>query len=275
MKAISILSSGVLGLSVLLVACGGDDQKSASDTGKAIEAALTASARDTGTKQSGDTASPTAARNQPSASASAGSTNPTASGAGKVTGSGADAFKKLAKDLSGKTYLVNYDLTLDTGTGVMTVAQKPPKSSTTFRIREAGETADSGAFTLIDDGVNSFSCFADPQGKSGTCIKGKSGKDDGFGLVGFTLSDALKNLEDDIDVTEIKSETIAGKDSRCFQTKEANGFNGKACFTKAEGIVTYLEGVDADGTKTKIVATKVANSVDDSTFQPPKDFTVQ
>ena len=40
MKAISILSSGVLGLSFLLVACGGDDQKSASDTGKAIEAAL-------------------------------------------------------------------------------------------------------------------------------------------------------------------------------------------------------------------------------------------
>ena len=70
-------------------------------------------------------------------------------------------------------------------------------------------------------------------------------------------------------VAETDGRKIAGADSRCFTIKEASGNQSLACFSKGDGVATYVENKGASGGLTKITANKISTSVDDSLFAPP------
>lgn len=273
------LASGVA--LVALVGCGGDKQSdpmAAATTGGVNAPSASASVSASASAESaGSPASKTTTAASPSASPAASATAKGATpGGGQVTGSGADALKALAKDLSGKTYQVTYAMTITTSTGTtkgnLTLARKPPKSLTMFTITESTDALE--AVTLIDDGKTTLSCFGDPTG-GGTCIKAKS---DGSGsLLGSIVSVAaiLGSLEDSVDVTDAGSQAVAGADSRCFNVNEKDGSKGIACFTKKDGLLTLLQGKDeTEGSETSLRATNVASSVPDSAFDVPKDYSV-
>jgi hypothetical protein len=239
-----------------LAACGGDDDDS--KTTDKTEATATTSSGDNKTTS------------QPTTQADA----TKAAGDGQVTGSGADALKKLAKDLSGKTYQVTYDFT-STEAGKqpqkssITVAQKPPKTLTSSDNFSVSGTAT--AFVFINDGTNSFTCFKDASG-AGQCIKSKADASSNLGDV-FSLKSLLNNLTDDIDVKAAGSKTIAGIDSQCFDAKGADG-DGTGCFSKKDGLMTYFLQKETAGTTLEISATKVSTSVDDSLFVPPASYKI-
>ncbi len=242
MFQVVIVALAAVSLSLLLAACGGGSSKS----------------------------TPTSAASS-SGTPSAGSPRATQSGQGQVTGSGAASLKKLATDLSGKTYQVSYDLSMTTGgqttSGSIAIAQKPPKTATTY------QTSD-GSFLLIDDGTNTYSCAKDPTG-AGQCIKSASS---GAGAAanpaaGFSIADALSSLTDSINVTDAGSRTIAGIDSQCFNVQEMSG-TGIACFSKSNGLATLIQSKAPNGDIMQFQATKASGSVDDSMFAPPAGYTV-
>ncbi len=241
----------VISLLVLMAAtaaaCGGDDNSSAASTSQP--------------QATGGTA-------QPSGEASPAATRP--AGTAQITGSGADALRQLSKELSGKTYQVTYDFNFtQKGTptkGSVTLAQKPPKSSTNFQLEGAGN------FLTINDGTYDFTCSQDPSGK-GQCVKTKGGASANPLLNAFSLDAVLKNLTGDLNVSDAGNRSIAGADSRCFTVKQANSSDSTACFSKKDGIVTLIDSKAADGGTTLIQATKVSSSVDDSLFAPPSGYT--
>jgi len=241
--------------SLAFAACGGDDNNSSSrSTSQPQSTGATSSAGDS--KTNGQS-SPAANQSSPAATAKAGE--------GQVTGSGADALKKLAGDLSGKTFQVSYEVNITQGgkptKGSITMVQKPPKSLTSYQSADSGGGAASN-FLLINDGTNSYACFKDPS-TGGQCIKSKADTSAANPLaLGFSLDTVLKNLTDNINVTEAGSRTIAGVDSRCFTVKQADGSEGTACFSKKDGMTSQIQ------------ATKASGSVDDSLFTPPADYKV-
>ena len=242
--------------SLAFAACGGDDSTSSSATSQPGGA----------TSSSGN-----GSATKPADSATK------APGEGQVTGSGANALKQLAGDLSKKTYQVSYQMQITTaGTttpnkGAMTLAQKPPKSLTSYDSTDAsGKTTN---VMLINDGTSSFSCFKDPKSGAGQCIKSSaSGAANPLGA-GFSLDAALKNLTDNINVTDAGSKNVGGIDSRCFTIKESTG-DGTACFSKQDGLVTLLDSKNTDGSSVHIEATKASGSVQDRLFAPPSDYKV-
>ncbi len=242
-----------------LAACGGDDD---SKTTKKDEPAQAATANPGGNKtSSGSTVGATA--------------EPTKKdGDGQVTGSGADALKKLAKDLSTKTYQVTYDFDQvdkekKTTKSTVTIAQKPPKSVTSF-----SDLAGSGlAIAIISDGSARYSCFKQPN-TPGQCQKSKVDETKPVGNF-LSLDSLLKSLGEDLNVTTAASRSIAGLDSQCFNAKgKGIGDEGIACFSKKDGIVTLLDSKDKDGSTIHIEATKASNSVDDSLFVLPAGYTI-
>ena len=209
----------------------------------------------------------------PSSSGPGSSASPagTKSGTAQITGSGADALKKLANDLSGKTYQVTYQLNMTpkTGTptaGTMTMSQKPPKSATSIDMGAQGK------FLIIDDGKFSFTCTSDPS-SGPQCIKQKSTGGPNPLAAGFSLGSILKNVTDSVNVTSAGSRTIGGIESQCFVVKEADAPDGTACFSK-DGILTLVESTSADGSKTVLQASKGSTSVPDSAFAPPDEYKV-
>lgn len=209
----------------------------------------------------------------PSSSGTPGAGSPAAtqSGQGQVTGSGAAALKKLATDLSAKTYQVSYDLSMTQSgqptTGSITIAQKPPKSFTSFQTT-------AGSFVMINDGTNTYSCTKSGTG-AGQCIK-STGAATGAGAnpaAGFSIADALSSLTSSVNVTDAGSRTVAGIDSQCFNVQETSG-TGVACFSKSDGLATLIQSKDPNGDTTQLQATKASGSVDDSLFAPPADYTV-
>jgi len=226
--------------SLLLAACGGSSSKS----------------------------TPTSAPSS-SGTPSAGSPAATQSGQGQVTGSGAATLKKLATDLSGKTYQISYDLSMTQSgqntSGSMTIAQKPPKSFTSFQTT-------AGSFLLINDGTNTYSCTKDPTG-AGQCIKSTGAGAAANPAAGFSIADALSSLTDSVNVTDAGSRTIAGIDSQCFNVQETSG-TGIACFSKSDGLATLIQSKAPNGDTMQFQATKASGSVDDSMFAPPAGYTV-
>jgi outer membrane lipoprotein-sorting protein len=252
-RLFALFSLLALSLAVF-TACGGDDDDSTNTaTSAATKAATTASGTSstdsgpaTATKASGTAAAPT-----------------TASGSGSVTGSGADALKKLAQDLSGKTYQVTYDFNSvsgeDTTTGTMTIAQKPPQSVTKFEFN--GEST-----LVISDGKASIFCTsADEQG---TCYKSSDPESVSAGA--FDLQDTLNNLDEDVNVTQVDNQKIAGHDAKCFDVKGSQE-DGVACFDAGNGLLLLLESKSGD--EFSIKATDEKTSVDSSLFDAP--FPVQ
>jgi hypothetical protein len=214
-------------------------------------------------------ATPTSA---PSSSGTPGAGSPAAtqSGGGQVTGSGAASLKKLATDLSGKTYQISYDLSMTQSgqntAGSMTMAQKPPKSFTSYQ-------AAAGNFLMINDGTNTYTCTKDPTG-AGQCIKstGTAGAA-ANPAAGLSIADVLSNLTSSVNVTDAGSRTIAGIDSQCFNVQETSG-TGIACFSKSDGLATLIQSKAPNGDTMQFQATKASGSVDDSMFAPPAGYTV-
>ncbi|MEO6397535.1 MAG: hypothetical protein ABIP13_03610 [Tepidiformaceae bacterium] len=258
-----LLTHGLVALALgalALAACGGDDDDSKAP--KKDEATQSATANSGDDKSSsGITAAATA--------------EPTKKdGDGQVTGSGADALKKLAKDLSTKTYQVTYDYEeVDAAKkatkSTLTIAQKPPKSVTSF-----SELGGSGvAIAIISDGTTRYTCAKQPN-TPGQCQKSKVDATKPVGNF-LSLDSLLKSLSEDFNVTSAGSRSIAGLDSQCFNaTGKAVGDEGIACFSKKDGIVTLVDSKDKDGSTTHIEATKASNSADESLFTVPTGYTI-
>ncbi len=249
---VAALALGALALS----ACGGDDDDSKTATKDDATQAATAK---TGENK---TSSGTTVAAEPTKK----------DGDAQVTGSGADALRKLAKDLSTKTYQVSYDFTQveadkKTTKSTITIAQKPPKSATSGQDLTTGTT-----FVFFSDGSASYTCFKETAG-AGQCFKRKL---DAAPLGNFlSLDTLLKSLSDDINVTSAGSRTIAGVDSQCFNGKGKEfGGEGVACFSKKDGIVTLVDTKSEDGSTERIEAKKASNSVDESLFAVPTGYTV-
>lgn len=238
------------------VSCGGDDDSTKSSP----------------QPQSTTAASPTGDSSK-SGSQPSQATATKAAGDGQVTGSGADALKRLAQDLSGKTYQVSYDINQTQNgkptKGAITIAQKPPKSATNYAIGDSSAQS----FLIINDGTNSYICSKDASG-AGNCVKSKA--DSSANNLGnaFSLDALLKNLTENLNVTESGSRNIGGIDSRCFDVKGTNGSEGTACFSKKDGGATLLDTKSKDGSTIQIQATKASGSVDDSLFVPPAGYKI-
>jgi hypothetical protein len=248
-----------------LAGCGGDDD--ADDGG-----ASTPTAQETTRAEASPAASATA-QASPTTGGGATQATPTSSGGtGQVTGSGAGKLRSLARDLTGKTFQVSYAVDMGDGKGSMTFVQKPPKFATIIELTDSGGEGTPGTIALIDDGTNSYTCFKEGTDQ-GQCLKGPSGGAALTPLPIFSVTDAIQDLADDVNVTESGSRTIAGIDSECFTVKPADGSEGTACFAKEAGIATLIDTTTPDGTF-HFEATEVATRVDDSVFAPPAGYEI-
>ncbi len=268
MKSLLVwLAALLVGTSLTFAACGGDDSTSTK--------ANTPSGGDSGA----GSATTTGGANT-SATTAATTTGGSTPGSGQVTGSGADALRNLAKDISKKTYQVSYDLESTAADGkvtksVITLAQKAPKTASWFTT--GGATTPNAFF--INDGTSSFVCTSTPP--PGQCSKSKSDPTKPS-PGGFSLESTLQALTENVTVAETDGKKIAGADSRCFTIKQASGGQASggqlsdalACFSKGDGVATYVENKGANGVLTKITANKISTSVDDSVFAPPAGYKV-
>jgi hypothetical protein len=248
------LAALAIGASLTFVACGGDDSTS-------------------NTKTASTTAGDTKTDSPTTTGAAAATTTTGGSGSAQVTGSGADALKNLAKDLSKKTYQVSYDLETTSADGKttknsITLSQKPPKTATSF----SSGAAAGGSFVIINDGTNTLTCSG--TASAGQCSKAKTDPSSPFAGNGFSLDKTLQGLTDSVNITETDGRKVAGADSRCFTIKQSASADSLACFSKSDGIATYVENKGTTGTLTKITATKISNSVDDSAFAAPAGYKV-
>lgn len=236
---------------LFFAACGGgDDADSSGDSTRTGDSTATSN----GTKAPEKTTEATKAG---TGGATAAVT--TGGGTGQVTGSGADELRKLAKDTTNKTYQVTYDMSTAEGSGILTLAQKPPRLLSRAEILTVTST-------VINDGKTTLSC-SKLGSADGTCRKTASTGNANAGA--FSLATLLGDLESDFSATVDKDETIAGRAAKCFIVKEEGAFDGRACFDKQDGIILSLESTDAKGGKLNMKASKYSNSVNDSTFDAP------
>ena len=232
---------------LVLGACGGDDDDSGSsgNQDQATQPAGGSNATKTSsepTKSSGD------------------ATKPAASATAEDV---ASVFDKLAGNGITKTYQATYDMEITTsgatqkGTAVM--ASKPPKLATKVTF---GGTGFAGTFAIITDGKDTYTCT--DFGAGGSCSK-SSGVDDAL-TKGFDVQKAIKEARNNSEIKELAKRTIAGKSSRCFETKDkTDGTVTTFCLDEKDSIMTYMEV----GGITKLSATNIATSVDDKLFELP------
>jgi hypothetical protein len=223
-------------LAALAVACGDDDSG-----GKSTAASGGADAGGTSSPAAGATRQP----QQPTAA-------PTTSA----------KLSDLLKDSSQKTFYVVYDFATSGGAsvkGTYTLAQKPPKSLSSFSIQGQG------TFTTINDGQQSYTCTKLGEA-AGFCTKSGAGGG-GAGLSFFNMAAVSQAASLVPDAKEVDGRTIAGRASRCFQYTQS-GQTSTLCIENQDGLMTYVETGDASG-KTTITATDVKSSVDDKVFDLP------
>ena len=222
------LATALATTSLFLVACG---DGSSSESNKTPDSATATNAPD---KTSEATRTATSATTTPIPG----------SGGGSLTGSGAGELRKLAKDLTKKTYQVTYAFATIDGNGktegTMMLAQKPPKSITKF------ETA-AESVILIDDGTASLLCTKKATDATGTCLKSASGGS--ATAAAFSLDAALNDLETNVNATADKDDTIAGRAAKCFIVTKAGSPGSRTCFDKQDGIALLLESGNASGGK--------------------------
>jgi hypothetical protein len=235
---------------LLFAACGGDDDGNGAVTGGT-----------TGGQSTVATATPGGASAPAPGSTAAG-------GTGQVTGSGAAALQRLARDISGKTYQVTYTIEFTTDgvaeSGTMIIANKPPKSAYVFDV-------DGMEMQIINDGEFTYLCS--DEGGSGQCLKTRTGV--GISALAanpFDLQAILSEFEEDVEVTATRDERVGGIDSECFTVKNSEG-ESIACFSKADGLLTKVEGGDgADAMK--VMATGMSSNVDDRLLEPPAGYAI-
>jgi len=241
MKTIFLAAFALLAFVALAAACGDDDStKTTPAAGGATSGAGSASSPGAeGTKQSG-AQSPTAA----------------AANSGKLS--------DLLKDSSKLTFYVVYSFE-SAGTnaikGTYTLAQKPPKSLSSF------DMAGQGTFATINDGQQTYSCTKLGAQPTGVCQK-SAASGAGAGLGFFNLAAMAQTASSVPDSKEIAGRKVAGRDARCFQYSPPGGSASIACIDKDSGLMVYIETNDSSG-KMTITATDIKGSVDDKVFELP------
>jgi hypothetical protein len=259
MKKQLLLSLAALAaVSLLAAACGGDDDDKGSGS-------ASGSAKSAGQTKS-DEKKPDQAKS-----------DPTKDAGGNLTGSGADALKQLANKMENKAYSVTYqieftDADKKTQKGTFSLSQKPPKSATVIHWTEGADPNLGGDMTLIEDEKFTYIC-TDSAATGKGCFKTKKDTSNPFSGNFLNVDNVLKDIELKTDVTEVKGQTIAGSDSRCFKVKDATG-EGTTCFAKDSGIMTLAEGFNSGTGAMLLKATKLTTNVDDKLFQPPSDYKI-
>ncbi len=192
-----------------------------------------------------------------------------------LSGSGADALRSLAKDLTDKSYQAVYDIETDEGDGktdkgLLTIASKPPKSA--FAVSTKDSAGVKTEFLSFKDDKVSYLCTKTGD-EPGECLKGAV-TEDGASAGLLDLKSLLSNLEEEAGttVTEVKGRKIAGADSKCFKIKDARS-EGTACFARSNGIMTLVDSVD-NGIILKVQATKLSEKPDDKLFEVPDGYEV-
>lgn len=276
LKRISLVAMvSFAAVAMTLAACGGDDDDAGAKDTASPAATSAASTNDkTGAGTNASPAASASANAQPAASASSGSSGSgsgsSGSGGGQITGAGADALKKLYKDLSQVTFQASYEMSIKSSNGeqkgTLVLVNKPPKTAYVYQIDANGQKTD---LAIINDGKTTMFCTK--MGTEGQCIKSKS--DSSLFSNPFSIEEMAKNLDQDIKVTQLPDENVGGVASKCFTTDQA-GSKGKACFSKADGILTLIEG-GGDNTSLSVKATKVTkNTVDDKLLDAPAGYKV-
>lgn len=240
-------------------ACGGDDDDGSADNGTPDSATKSANGSDA-TKASADPTRGASDATRPTGDATKPAASPTVEDAGSV-------FDRLAGDGIKKTYQASYDMeitaagTTQKGTAVM--ASKPPKLATKVTF-SGGDFK--GSFAIITDGTDTYTCT--DFGIGGSCTR-SSGVDDSL-TRGLDLQKAIKEARGNSEIKEVQKRTIAGKSSRCFETRsKTDGSVTTFCLDEKDSIMTYVE----IGGITKLTATSISSSVDDKSFELP--FPVQ
>lgn len=239
-------------------ACGGDDDDSG-DTGSKDQPTQSSNGSDA-TKTSSE---PTKTSSEPTKS-SGDATKPAATATAEDAGS---VFERLAGDGIKKTYQATYDMEItlngQTQKGVAVMASKPPKLATKVTFSGAEFK---GTFATITDGKDTFTCT--DFGIGGSCSK-EAGVDNAL-TKGFDVQKAVKEARTNSEVKEVQKRTIAGKSSRCFETKsKTDGSVTTFCLDEKDSIMTSME----IGGVTKLTATNITSTVDEKLFEPP--FPVQ
>ncbi len=236
MRMIFLGAVAVVAFAALTAACGDDDENSKTPT--------------TGSGTTGSPATDATRQSQPQ-SPTAGSTS-----TGKLS--------DLLKDSSKLTFYVVYSFE-QAGTnsikGTYTLAQKPPKSLSSF------DLAGQGIFTTISDGQQSYSCTKLGAQPTGICQKAGSGGP-GAGITFFNLAAIAQAASVVPDSKEIDGRKVAGRDARCFQYSPSGGSPSTVCVDKESGLMVYIESNDSSG-KMTIAATEIKGSVDDKVFELP------
>ncbi len=193
-----------------------------------------------------------------------------------LSGSGADELRELALQLDVKTYRATYRVTVtdpanQTETFTYGVARKPPSSNTSY---QATGVLGNAAAIVINDGTTVYNCTQEPNALP-YCIPSAAtaaASDNGI----FSINQILAATDDTIEVTPADGRTVAGIESACFSVRAIDETTpGIGCFSRRDGIVTYLEAKDADGTRTVFELQTVENEVDDSLFTPPAGFEIR
>jgi hypothetical protein len=261
-KHLLLVLAALAAVSLLSIACGGDDDDKGSDSA------------DSGARGA-DQAKPD--EKKPDQSKSDPTKDAGKDNGGNLTGSGADALKQLAKKIDTKPYSVTYqieftDAEKKTQKGTLALSQKPPKSATVIHMTEGADPSFGGDIMLIEDDKFSYMCTDSP-GTGKSCFKTKKDANNPFSGNFVSVDNLLKDIELKTNVTEVKSQTIAGSDSRCFKVKDAAS-EGTTCFAKDSGIMTLAEGFNTGSGSMSLKATKLTTNVDDKLFQPPADYTI-
>jgi hypothetical protein len=186
----------------------------------------------------------------------------------------------VAKADSGE-YHVAYDAKgADGSQGPLEVAVKGDKTFVSVDF-EPGQGTEGGVQSIfIDNGSTSYTCgdlfgvFGDTSDAGEVCYSAPSSEEndiptlrDLFDPVGLAKGLASAG-EADGDGTE----SIAGRDGRCFKVKSID-LSGRLCVEQGLGVPLLLEGSDPASFSWR--ATELKDEVDDSVFEPPyevKDF---
>lgn len=192
-----------------------------------------------------------------------------------LSGSGADELKALALKLDVKTYRATYKVTVTdsantTESFTYGVARKPPASNTSY---QSSGVLGATAAIVINDGTTIYNCTQEPAAiPYCTATKATAAQEDN-GI--FSINTIFGSLAETVEVTPVEGRTIAGIESACFNVRATGETDsGIGCFSRRDGIVTYLEAKDTDGTRSVFELQTVEDKADDSLFKPPAGFEV-
>jgi len=239
MASLTVLALG-------LAACGGDDDDDSGNGGNGSEPTAASDATKTGEQPTSSPGRTTEATRPPATSASEDSNS---------------VFDRLAADSITKTYQAKYNVEFESSgqkqTGTATIASKPPKLASIINLTVAG--AGEFAISVIDDGTTSYTCSN--FGAGGRCSK----DDSSLGTGGVDVKKAIDEARKGNDVKELPKQTIAGRNARCFEAKDAaTSTTSSFCLDEKDSIMLSFQTSGV-----KMTATEVKTSVDEKLFELP------